>query len=79
MITNYFNSWKLKRWQSNLLYTLLGLVYSAKIQKGDKISYYGIGYPHWKGEEFECTLDFKEGTIGIKNAIRVAEKEFRKL
>ena len=33
----------------------------------------------WKGEEFECTLDFKDGTIGIKNAVRVAEKDFRKL
>ena len=79
MITKYFNSWKLKRWQSNLLYTLLRLVYPAKIQKGDKIRCYGIGYPHWKGEELECTIDFKDGTIGIKNAIRVAEKDFRKL
>ena len=79
MITKYFNSWKLKRWKSNLQYTLLGLVYSAKIQKGDKSRCYGIGYPHWKGEEFECTLDCKDGTIGIKNAIRVAEKDFRKL
>lgn len=79
MITKYFNSWKLKRWQSNLLYTLLGLVYPAKIQKGDKIRCYGIGYPHWKGEEFECTADFKDGTIGIKNVIRIAEKDFRKL
>ena len=79
MITKYINSWKLKKWQSNLLYTLLGLVYPAKIKKGDKIRCYGIGYPHWKGEEFICTLDFKDGTIGVRNMIRVAEKDFRKL
>ena len=79
MITKYINTWRLKKRQSNLLYTLLGLVYPTKIQKGDKIRCYGIGYPHWKGTEFECTLDFKDGTIGIRNAIRVAEKDFRKL
>jgi hypothetical protein len=79
MITKYINSWKLKKWQSNLLYTLLGLVYPTKIAKGDKIRCYGIGYPHWKGEEFECTADFKDGTIGVRNAVRVAEKDFRKL
>lgn len=79
MITKYINTWKLKKWQSNLLYTLLGLVYPAKIQKGDKIRCYGIGYPHWKDSEFECTADFKDGTIGIRNAVRVAEKDFRKL
>ena len=50
MVTKYINTWKLKRWQSNLLYTLLGLVYSTKIVKGDKIRCYGIGYPHWKDE-----------------------------
>ena len=59
------------------LYTLLGLVYSKKIQKGDKIKCFGIGYPHWKGEIFECTLVFNDGTIGIKNCIRVSEQDFR--
>lgn len=62
-----------------LIYTLLGLVNRSKIQKGDKITCYGIGYPHWKGDVFECTLDFKDGTIGIRNTIRVDEKDFRKL
>lgn len=79
MITKYINTWKLKKWQSNLLYTLLGLVYSKKIVKGDKIRCYGIGYPHWKGEEFECTEDFKDGTIGVRNAVRVGEVDFRRL
>ncbi len=79
MITKYINTWKLKKWQSNLLYKLLGSVYSEKIKKGDKIRCHGIGYPHWKGEEFECTLDFNDGTIGIKNAVRVSAKDFRKL
>ena len=73
------NTWKLRKWQSNLLYTFLGLFYSAKIKKGDKIKCHGIGYPHWKGEEFECTLDFKDGTIGVRNEARVSEKDFRKL
>jgi hypothetical protein len=73
----FINTRKLQRWQSNLLYTLLGLVYRKKIQKGDKIKCFGIGYPHWKGKVFECTLDFKDGTIGIKNTIRVSEKDFR--
>ncbi len=73
----FINTWKLQRWQSNLLYTLLGLVYCKKIQKGDKIRCHGIGYPHWKGKEFESTLDFKDGTIGIKYAIRVSARDFR--
>jgi hypothetical protein len=73
----YINTWTLKKWQSNLLYTLLGLVYRKKIQKGDKIKCFGIGYPHWKGEIFECTLVFNDSTIGIKNAIRVSEQDFR--
>lgn len=77
--TSFYIKYYATRLRANLLYTLLGLVYPAKIQKGDKIRCYGIGYPHWKGEDFECTLDFKDGTIGIKNAIRVAEKDFRKL
>jgi hypothetical protein len=76
-MTKYINTWKLKKWKSNLLYTLLGLVYYRKIQKGDKIKCFGIGYPHWKDEIFECTLDFKDGTIGIKNSVRVSTKDFR--
>jgi len=79
MIINYFNCWKLKKWQSNLLHTLLWLIYPAKIQKGDKIRCYGISYPQWKGDKFECTANFKDKTIGIRNAIRVAKKDFRKL
>jgi len=77
MITNHINTWKLKKWQSNFLYNLLNFTYSSKIKKGDKIRCYGIGYPHWKGEVFECTLVFNNGDIGIKNAIRVSSKDFR--
>ena len=73
----YINTWKLKKWQSNLLYTLLGLVYRKKIQKGDKIKCFGIGYPHWKGKVFKCTLVFNDGTIGIENGIRVSAQDFR--
>lgn len=74
----YINTWKLKKWQSNFLYKLMNL-FSSKIEKGDMIRCHGIGYPHWKGEEFECSLDFKDGTIGIKDCIRVSEKDFRKI
>ena len=79
MITKYINTWKLKKWQSNFLFIFLGLIYYKKINKGDKIRCYGIGYPHLKGEELECTFDFKDGTIGIRNAVRVSEKDFSKL
>ncbi len=67
------------RLYANLRYKLLGLIYPAKIQKGDTVVCHGIGYPHWKGTEFKCTLCFKDGTIGIRNSIRVAEKDFRKI
>jgi hypothetical protein len=53
-------------------------VAKEKIQKGDKIVCYGTGYPHWKGMEFECTLDFGDGTIGILNGVRVSENDFEK-
>ena len=72
----YIKYYATRLW-ANLLYNLLGLIYPTKIQKGDKIRCYGIGYIHWKGSEFECTADFKDGTIGIRNAIRVSEKDFR--
>ena len=75
--TSFYIKYYATRLRANLLYTLLGLIYSEKIQKGDKIKCYGIGYPQWKGEVFECTLDFKDGTIGIRNGVRVAEKDFR--
>lgn len=56
---------------------MLGLVYRKKIQKGDKIKCFGIGYPHWKDEVFECTAVFNDDmTIGIKN-VRVSKKDFR--
>ena len=80
MITKYINTWKLNKWQSNFLYFIFNIMYPKKIQEGDRIKCYGIGYPHWKGEEFECTLDFKDGTIGILgNAVRVKEKDFKKI
>ena len=75
----YINGWKLKRWQGRMLLYILNLIHPTKIIKGDKIRCYGIGYPHWKGEEFICTADFKDGTIVIKNAVRVAEKDFKKI
>lgn len=77
MNINFINTWGLKKWQSDLLYFLMGLIYRKKIQKGDKVKCFGIGYPHWKGEEFICTLVFEDGTILIKDAIRVSEKDFR--
>ena len=77
MITKYINTWTLKKWQSNLLYTLLGLVYPRKIKQGDTIRCYGIGYPHWKGEIFKCNIVFNDGTIGIRNSVRVSAKDFR--
>jgi hypothetical protein len=66
--------------KANLLYFLMKLIYfrKTKIEKGDLIKCFGIGYPHWKGEIFECTMIFKDKTIGIKNCIRVAQKDFRK-
>ena len=79
MITNYMNTWNLKKWQSNLLYFVLNTVYYKKIRKGDLIKCYGIGYPHLKGEIFECTADFPDDTIGIKNCIRVSSSDFRRV
>jgi hypothetical protein len=73
----WLNSWKLKRWQSNLLYSLFGLIYRKKIQTGDMIKCFGIGYPHWKGQIFQCDLDFGDGTIGIRNSVRVNGRDFR--
>lgn len=73
----YINTWKLKKWQSELLYKLLKILYNKKIKKGDKIKCFGIGYPHWKNQIFECTLDFMDGTIEINNNIRVSEKDFK--
>lgn len=32
-----------------------------------------------ENQEFECTMDFKDGTIGILNGVRVAKKDFRKI
>lgn len=73
----YINTWKLRKWQVKFLYSVLGFLYQTKIQKGDTIKCFGIGYPHWKGETFECTLVFPNETIGIMNSIRVATKDFR--
>jgi len=64
---------------TTIRFFILGLRYPTKINKGDKIVCHGIGYPHLKGQEFECTLDFKDGTIGIKGCVRVSEKDFRKI
>lgn len=47
-----------------------------KIRKGDLIKCLGIGYPHWKDQEFYCDLSFNDGTIGIMKAVRVSEKDF---
>ena len=76
---SFYIKYYVTRLRAKFLHSLFGLLYSAKIQKGDKIRCYGIGYPHWKGCEFECTADFKDGTIGIRNCVRVDEKDFRKL
>ena len=77
--TSFYIKYYITKLQANLVYALLGLIHPSKIEKGDKIRCHGIGYPHWRGEEFECTLDFKDGTIGIKNVVRVSKKDFRKI
>jgi len=46
------------------------------IRKGDTVRCKGIGYPHWKGQSFMVTLVFPDNTIGIRNCIRVASKDF---
>ena len=71
-----FYALKLK---TSICYFILGLVYHSPISKGDRIKCHGIGYPHWKNQEFECTMDFKDGTIGILNGVRVAKKDFGKI
>ncbi len=49
------------------------------IGKGDMIRCLGIGYPHWKDEEFECEVVFPDNTIGLDNKIRVASSDFEKI
>jgi hypothetical protein len=79
MITKYINTWTLNKWQSDVLYTIVGLLYPKKITKGDRIECHGIGYPHWKGLRFDCTCNFNDGTIGIRNSVRVNIKDFKKI
>jgi hypothetical protein len=64
-------------YKRKLLVQFYSLIYSKKIKKGNLIKCLGIGYPHWKNEVFIVTADFKDGTIGILNCIRVSEKDFR--
>ena len=69
------DTWKLTRPQSSFLYFLLGIIYRQKIKKGDYIKCHGIGYPHWKGHIFLCTMVFSDGTIGI-DGVRVGASDF---
>jgi len=79
-ILKHINTWKLKKWQSRFLYFIIRTFFKGgKIQKGDTIRCWGIGYPHWKGETFECTMIFENNTIGIKSAVRVGVIDFKKI
>ena len=74
----YINTWKLNKAQSNFLYFVISLCFLNKpIKKGDKIKCYGIGYPHWKNDTFECSNVFDDGTILIRDCIRVVKNDFK--
>lgn len=79
LLTKHINGWKLPTKVGKFLLKILNLIYSKEINKGDTIQCHGIGYPHWKGEEFICTEKFNDDYIGIKGAIRVSSKDFRKI
>ena len=80
LIIKNINTWKLKKSKALFLYKLIKLLTKdQKIQKYDTIKCWGIGYPHWKGKTFECTLIFKDDTIGVDGKIRVSRNDFYKI
>jgi hypothetical protein len=51
---------------------------NKEIKKGDQVLAVS-GYPHWLGFPQECTLVFKDETIGLRGCVRVNKHCFKKL